>query len=40
MYQSSDQIFPMAFKEYETFLSEHEVIKGTKESQMISTVGA
>lgn len=30
----------MAFKEYDTFLSEHEVIKGTKESQMISTVGA
>ena len=39
MYQSSDQIFPMALKEYETFLSEHEVVKGTEESQMITTVG-
>lgn len=39
MYQSSNQIFPMAFQEYETFLSQNEVIKGTKESEMITRVG-
>ena len=39
MYQSSDQIFPMAFQEYENFLSKSVVIKGTTESQMITTVG-
>ena len=39
MYQSSEQILPMAFKEYDQFLAEHKVIKNTKESQMIVSVG-
>jgi len=39
MYQSSEHLFPMAFQEYDKFLSENTVIKNTKESQMITTVG-
>ena len=39
MYQSSEQLFPMAFQEYDKFLSENTVIKNTKESQMITKVG-
>lgn len=39
MYQSNDQLYPMAFQEYNKFLSEHKVITNTKESQLITTVG-
>lgn len=35
----NSQIFPMAFQEYDKFLSEHKVIKGTSDAQMIKNVG-
>jgi len=33
------QLFPMAFREYDTFLSENKVIQGTKESEQIQQIG-
>ena len=32
-------LFPMAFAQYEQFLTENKVVKGTKDSEMISRVG-
>ena len=39
MYNSNDQLFTMAFSQYDQFLNEHTVISNTKESQMITNVG-
>jgi len=36
---SNAQLFPMAFQQYDQFLGEHKVIKGTKEAEMIKRVG-
>ncbi|MBE16573.1 MAG: M48 family metallopeptidase [Dokdonia sp.] len=36
---SNDQLFPMAFQQYNEFLSENNVITGTAESQMVKRVG-
>lgn len=36
---SNDQLFPSSFQQYDQFLSEHDVIKGTEEAQMIKRVG-
>jgi len=36
---SNDQLFPMAFQQYNQFLSENNVITGTAESQMVKRVG-
>lgn len=36
---SNKQLFPMAFKQYETFLKEHEVVNNTAESQQIEQIG-
>ena len=36
---SNSQLFPMAFQQYDQFLSENKVIKGTKEAEMITRVG-
>jgi predicted Zn-dependent protease len=33
-------LFPMAFSEYNQFLKEHTVIKGTQEAQMVERVGS
>jgi len=35
----NSQIFPMAFQEYNAFLSEHKVVKGTPNAAMITSVG-
>ena len=35
----NDQLFPTAFAQYDEFLSENKVIKGTKDSEMITRVG-
>ena len=35
----NSQIFPSAFAQYDQFLNENKVVKGTKESQMITRVG-
>ena len=35
----NSQILPMAFQQYDEFLSENKVIKGTSDAQMINTVG-
>lgn len=35
----NEQIFPMAFREYDAFLSEHEVIHGTADSERIQQIG-
>ncbi len=35
----NSQIFPMAFQEYDQFLNQHKVIKGTSDAQMIKNVG-
>jgi len=35
----NSQLFPMAFQEYNSFLNEHKVVKGTKDAQMITNVG-
>lgn len=35
----NNQIFPMAFAQYDQFLNENKVIKGTKDAQMITNVG-
>lgn len=36
---SNDQLFPMAFQQYDQFLTENKVIKNTKEADMIVRVG-
>lgn len=36
---SNDQLFPMAFQQYDAFLSENNVITGTPESNMVRSVG-
>lgn len=38
-FRSNNEIFPMAFSEYNKFLNENKVIKNTKEAQMIQRVG-
>lgn len=35
----NSQIFPMAFQQYDTFLTENKVVKGTTDAQMITNVG-
>ena len=35
----NSQIFPSAFAQYDQFLNENKVVKGTKEAQMITRVG-
>ena len=35
----NSQIFPMAFAQYDQFLTENKVITGTKDAQMITSVG-
>lgn len=35
----NSQILPMAFQQYNEFLTEHKVIKNTKDAQMVNTVG-
>ena len=37
--QKNTNLFPTAFKQYDQFLSENKVIKGTKNSQLIKDVG-
>ena len=36
---SNNQIFPMAFQQYDKFLSENKVVTGTTEAQMITRIG-
>ncbi|TVZ50889.1 M48 family metallopeptidase [Dokdonia sp. Hel_I_53] len=36
---SNDQLFPMAFQQYDAFLSENNVITGTPEANMVKRVG-
>lgn len=38
-FYSNDQLFPMAFQQYDQFLNENKVIKGTKDAEMITRVG-
>lgn len=38
-FMPDSQLFPMAFSQYSTFLSENKVVTGTKEAQMITNVG-
>jgi len=38
-FYGNQQIFPMAFAQYDQFLTENKVITGTSESEMIKTVG-
>lgn len=35
----NEQLFPMAFREYDAFLAEHKVIHGTAESERIQEIG-
>jgi predicted Zn-dependent protease len=35
----NSQLFPMAFQQYDQFLTENKIIKGTKESNMVTRVG-
>ncbi|MCB0456423.1 MAG: M48 family metallopeptidase [Flavobacteriaceae bacterium] len=35
----NSQIFPMAFQQYDQFLSENKVVKGTADAQMVKNVG-
>jgi predicted Zn-dependent protease len=35
----NSQLFPMAFQEYNSFLKENKVVKGTKDAQMVTNVG-
>jgi len=35
----NDTLFPMAFQQYDQFLGENKVIKGTKDAEMITRVG-
>lgn len=36
---SNDELFPMSFQEYNSFLKEHKVVQNTKEARMIENVG-
>lgn len=36
---SNEELFPMSFQQYNEFLSQHKVITGTPESQMVKNVG-
>jgi len=36
---SNDQIFPMAFQQYDQFLTENKIVTGTAQSQQIKNVG-
>ncbi len=36
---SNEQIFPVAFQQYDQFLKENKVISGTAEARMVTTVG-
>ncbi|MFO7718883.1 MAG: M48 family metallopeptidase [Gillisia sp.] len=36
---SNEQLFPMAFQQYDQFLTENKVVTGTSEAQMIKNVG-
>lgn len=36
---SNDQLFPSAFQQYNQFLTENKVVKGTSQSEMITRVG-
>ena len=36
---SNSQIFPMAFQQYDQFLSENKVVKGTSDAEMITRIG-
>ncbi|MEZ4856174.1 MAG: M48 family metallopeptidase [Gelidibacter sp.] len=36
---SNDQIFPSAFQQYDQFLSENKVVKGTSDAEMVKRVG-
>jgi len=38
-FYSNDQLFPMAFQQYDQFLGENKVITGTKNAEMITRVG-
>ncbi|MDT0540884.1 M48 family metallopeptidase [Croceitalea sp. P059] len=38
-FYGNQQIFPMAFAQYDQFLTENKVITGTKDAQMITNVG-
>ena len=35
----NSQLFPMAFQQYDQFLTEHDVVTGTKDAEMITRVG-
>lgn len=35
----NSELFPAAFQQYDQFLNEHEIIKGTKDAEMIKRVG-
>lgn len=39
LYKNNNQIFPMAFAEYDKFLEKNKVISGTKEAETIKRVG-
>jgi len=36
---SNNQLFPMAFSQYDEFIKEHDVVTGTKDAKMIEQVG-
>ena len=36
---SNSQLFPMAFQQYDQFLSQNKIVTGTKDAQMIRRVG-
>lgn len=36
---NDDSIFPASFQQYDAFLKEHKVLKGTKDAQRVETVG-
>ena len=38
-FYGNNQIFPMAFAQYDQFLSENKVVTGTKDAEMIKSVG-
>lgn len=37
---SNEQLFPMSFQQYDQFLSEHKVVTGTANAQMVKNVGS
>lgn len=39
-FQSNSELFPTSFQQYNQFLAENEVVKGTEEAAMIAKVGA